>query len=85
MTISKNITLENLPDTIIKRRQELGLNQKELSEKLGIKQSHLSRIEAGDLTVNMGTFFKICNALELEINAVFVAAGILQNALLLES
>lgn len=44
-----------------------GLGQVELSEKCGISQSNLSRIEAGGRIVEFSLAIRLCEALNLDI------------------
>lgn len=53
----------NLVTEIIRRRKELGITQRELSEKAGTYQSNLSRIEAGEVDVRLSTLIDLAEAL----------------------
>ncbi|MFF1693088.1 helix-turn-helix domain-containing protein [Streptomyces sp. NPDC058257] len=45
------------------RRNELGWSQRELGEKVGMKQSHISRLESANKLPNLGTLLRIANAM----------------------
>jgi predicted transcriptional regulator len=51
---------------IAKRRNKLGLSQKELAQKANITQQQLSKVENG-INCNMTTFLKVCNALNMKV------------------
>lgn len=57
----------NLIQDLIKRRQEKGLSQKELANRIGIKQPQLSRIESGKQSPTLRTICLICDALGCSI------------------
>lgn len=48
-------------------RKKKGLTQKELSEKSGINQSQISRIERLECVPSFGTVYKIAKALDLKL------------------
>ncbi len=47
---------------IIHARTEAGLTQKQLSEKTGLSQANISRIESGQAMPNLGTLKKIADS-----------------------
>jgi len=47
-------------------RQQQGLSQKELAEKSGISQQHISKLERGE-NFNITTFLKVCHALGVNV------------------
>lgn len=53
--------------TLIKRRNQLKISQSELAEMVGTKQPAISRLEKGDYNTTLKTFFKVAEALNLEI------------------
>ena len=57
---------------IIDARLELNLTQQELSEKIGIKQSNLSRIENGNCSPTVHTLSKIARGLDKQLVIKFV-------------
>ena len=50
--------------TIIRRRKELGLTQKELANKAGMHQSNISKIESGELDVRLSTLIQLAEAMD---------------------
>ncbi len=47
----------------MQKRKEKGLNQEELSEKIGLSKNHLSSIERGKSVPTTKFIFEICNVL----------------------
>ncbi|MFB6349548.1 helix-turn-helix domain-containing protein [Moraxella sp. ZJ142] len=56
---------EKLRQILIKRRQELGLTQRTLAERLGVIYSLIGKIETGDRRLDVIEFIEYCHALEL--------------------
>jgi transcriptional regulator with XRE-family HTH domain len=54
------------------RIHELELSQKAFAEKAGVDEASLSRFLSGERDVKSSTLFKICTALELRIEDMFV-------------
>ena len=52
------------------RRLQLGLTQQQLSERSGIGQPEISRIESGQTNLTVGTFGALAHALAVEIKLV---------------
>lgn len=54
------------------RRKELGMTQKELSEKIGRERTYINRIEKGETDLQLSSFIRIASALgitlRLEVN-----------------
>ncbi|MGN0721277.1 MAG: helix-turn-helix domain-containing protein [Anaerovoracaceae bacterium] len=57
---------------IIKARIEMRMTQKELSEKTGIRQSNISRIENGNCSPTVETLEKIAEGLGKKLEIRFV-------------
>ena len=53
---------------LIKRRSKLGISQTELARIIGTKQPAISRLEKGDYNTTLSTFFKVADALDLEVS-----------------
>jgi DNA-binding XRE family transcriptional regulator len=53
--------------SIVARRIELGLSQRDLARTIGIKQPAICRIERGDKNVTIDTLFRVAKALNLDI------------------
>ena len=56
---------------IIQARSELNLTQKELAEKIGIKQSNISRLESGNYNPSLDFLKKIAQGLGKELHIEF--------------
>lgn len=54
--------------SLIERRSKLGFTQTELARIIGTKQPAISRLEKGDYNTTLNTFFKVAEALDLEIS-----------------
>ena len=52
---------------LVARRKELGLTQKDLEKKTGIKQPAIARIETEGVAPGIDTLSKIAEALDMEI------------------
>jgi len=53
-------------DIVDRKREELGLNRKQLAQKLGTSASYITQLYRGDKLVNMITLAKFKKALDLE-------------------
>lgn len=56
---------------IIKSRIEQNMTQKELAEKIGIKQSNISRLESGNYNPSLEFLKKVADALGKELHIEF--------------
>ena len=63
--------LYELKREIIRLRMAQGLSQKELAEKVGTKQSAISRIESGDHNPSLEFLNKVAHALGKELQIKF--------------
>jgi DNA-binding XRE family transcriptional regulator len=54
--------------SLIERRSELGISQTELARVIGTKQPAISRLEKGDYNTTLSTFFKVADALDLDVS-----------------
>jgi DNA-binding XRE family transcriptional regulator len=54
--------------SFIKRRNQLRISQTELARIIGTKQPAISRLEKGDYNTTLSTFFKVAEALDLEVS-----------------
>lgn len=61
-----------LINSLIKARVESGLTQKELSERSGINQANISKIESGDSSPSLKTMKKLADAMDMELRIEFV-------------
>lgn len=62
-----------------KYREELGLTQEELSDKLGMHYTSLSRIERGEANPPVYTVFRISKVLKKKMKDLFNRRGNLSN------
>ncbi len=56
---------------ILKARSELNLTQKELAERIGIKQSNISRLESGNYNPSLDFLKKVAQGLGKELHIEF--------------
>lgn len=52
------------------RRHELGLTQKQLGERSGLKQSYITRVESGTTIPRIDTLLRLADALELDVTLI---------------
>ena len=64
--------LYEIKTQVIRLRIEKGLSQKELAEKIGTKQSAISRLENGDYNPSVELLSKIAKALDKELVIKFM-------------
>ena len=55
-----------------KRRLEKNLSQSRLASETGLNQNHLGQIERGQKVPKVKTLYKICEALDLQLDAVLI-------------
>lgn len=60
-----------IAEAIIKKRTEKGLSQSELAQKVGTKQSAISRLESGNYNPSINFLEKVANALNLNLVVSF--------------
>ena len=58
-------------EAIIRKRLEKGLSQKQLAEKMGTKQSALSRLESGNYNPSLAFLKKVATALDAKLQIQF--------------
>ena len=58
----------NIIHSIIERRNQLQISQAQLAEIIGTKQPAISRLENGAYNTTLSTFFKVANALDLDVS-----------------
>lgn len=54
--------------SIIERRNQLQISQAQLAQIVGTKQPAISRLENGSYNTTLSTFFKVADALDLDIS-----------------
>ncbi|MDO9333465.1 MAG: helix-turn-helix transcriptional regulator [Dehalococcoidales bacterium] len=55
---------------LIERRNQLRMSQTQLAKVIGTKQPAISRLEKGDYNTTLRTFFKVADALDLDISLI---------------
>lgn len=66
MTYSNDQILKSLKEA----RQRKGFSQRELSAKSGVPQSHISKIESGDVDLRVSSLVALARVLDLELELV---------------
>ena len=62
---------------IMQRRNQLGINQSELAEQIGLSEHQISNIETGRSYPRMKSFIRICEI--LEVNADYFISGAMKD------
>ena len=60
---------------MIDARKSAGLTQKQLSEKTGIAQADISKLENGNANPSLRTLRRLANGLEMRLKVEFIPAG----------
>ena len=69
----KNVdVVYTLADNLIKAREIVGLTQKELSEKTGIYQADISKIERGIANPSLSTLKRLADGMGMELQLAFI-------------
>ena len=63
--------LENLGKNIKRYRQEQGLTQEKLAEKVGVHQTYIGKLEIGKINASTKLLFKISRALKIKLSNIF--------------
>ena len=61
-----------IAEAVIEKRLEKGMSQLELAEKIGTKQSAISRLESGNYNPSIKLLEKVAKALNLQLNISFL-------------
>jgi len=61
---------EDLVEALKAARKAKGLNQRELGARVGLPQSHISKIESGRADIKLSSLVALARALELEVKLV---------------
>lgn len=77
--------LEDIARTLKEARARKGLSQRELGEKVGLPQSHVSKIESGRVDLKLSSLVELTRILDLELmpvprKLVPAVRGIIRNA-----
>jgi transcriptional regulator with XRE-family HTH domain len=70
-----DLLLSQIGLRILRRRQELGLSQKELADRLGIAQTNVARIEHGQQNLTVRTLVKLAEALDMTAAELFAGSA----------
>lgn len=62
---------ENLGEVLKRRRKELGLNQAEVAEPIGLSQADVSRMERGEQGFDSRTIFLLARQLRTSLTEIF--------------
>ncbi len=62
--------MNNVISKLKKARKELAISQAELGERVGLPQSHISKIESGKSDIQLSSLVQIARALDLELQLV---------------
>lgn len=65
-----NTAIEDIAASIKAARIAKGFTQKELGERVGLPQSHISKIEGGSVDLQISSLVEIARALDLELKLV---------------
>jgi len=60
-------SIQYIAQQLKKTRENRGLSQRELSARSGVPQSHISRIESGNVDLRLSSLVAIARVLELEL------------------
>lgn len=63
----KEIQQEKLQELLRQIRQDKGIRQVELAEKLGVPQSYVSKYESGDRRLDVLELRRICSAMDIPV------------------
>ena len=63
-------------EAILKARKESGLTQKQLSERTGIAQTDISRLERGNANPSLRTLQRLAAGMEMRIKIEFVPENV---------
>ncbi|MCK5644813.1 MAG: helix-turn-helix transcriptional regulator [Gammaproteobacteria bacterium] len=58
---------QHISQKLKKSREDIGLSQRELSARAGVPQSHISKIESGNVDLRLSSLVTISRVLELEL------------------
>ena len=65
-----NYSLEYIAQTLKDARKAQGLSQADLGAKAGIPQSHISKVENGDVDLRISSLVELARVLKLELELV---------------
>jgi predicted transcriptional regulator len=62
--------IENIVSRLKVARENMGLSQRELSQKAGVPQGHISKIENGTVDLRLSSLIALARVLEQEVTLV---------------
>jgi transcriptional regulator with XRE-family HTH domain len=62
-----DILLSQIGLRLLRRRQELGMTQRELAKKVDISQTNISHIEQGEQNITLRTLWRVAEALDTTV------------------
>ena len=65
-----NYATENIIGSLKSARDAKGLSQRALSKRIGVRQSHISKIENGGTDIRLSSLIELARALDLEVKLV---------------
>lgn len=65
-----SVGIADIAASIRQARKDKGLTQRELGKRVGLPQSHISKIESGVVDVQLSSLVEIARALDLEVKLV---------------
>jgi len=64
---NSDVLLRKIGLRILRRRQELGLTQQQIADRLGVSATNITRIEHGEQNVTIRTLVKLADALGMTV------------------
>ncbi len=68
--IKMNYSTQYISQHLKETRESMGLSQRELSSRSGVPQSHISKIEGGNVDLRLSSLVAIARVLELELTLI---------------
>lgn len=65
-----NLAIDEIAESIRAARKSKALTQKELGQRVGLPQSHISKIEKGAVDLQLSSLVEITRALDLEVKLI---------------
>lgn len=59
-------SIQHIAEELKKAREKKGLSQRELGQKIGVPQGHISNIENGKVDLQLSSFLELARALDFE-------------------
>ncbi len=80
-----NYAIQDIVETLRARRRAKGLSQRDLGQRVGLPQSHVSKIEKGGTDIKLSSLVEMARALDLEVALVPRSAFAAVNAIVKSS